>query len=396
MNRKKYERPVNSTRTPVYRDAGFELTNADITFEAFQNEKENYYIPEKFIYSRYRNPTILEAEETIMKLVGSNWALLTQSGMSAIDTALSIFQKAGDSRPWLFFSEIYGGTNSYIDSVLEDRRGINIQRFQPDDMLYDMQKFDEQMKALKPSVVYFEIISNPMLIVAQADEIIDIIHNYNAIAVIDNTFATPYLVNPLELGADIVVHSATKYLGGHGNITAGALCGNDECLLKDALEYRKLTGHMISPDDAYRLNTQMQSFSLRFEKQCHNAYAIASELVRSDLISKVYYPGLNKHTSYSIASELFQDKGYGAIVTFSFSGKDNNQKRQRRDAFIESVSEFIMLVPTLGNSHTILMPVEPIWGDRYPDPGMIRLSLGFEEADEIVEIIRNALRSSFQ
>lgn len=387
------KKTVNSTRTPVYRDAGFDLTNAELTFETFQKEKENLHSPERFIYSRYRNPTVIEAEEMIMKLEGCEWALLTQSGMSAIDTALSIFHEAADQRPWLFFSEIYGGTNSYIDSVLSYRRGINIQRFHPDNMLYEPDKLDAQMKVLKPSLVFFEIISNPMLIVAQAREIIDIIHKHKAVAVIDNTFATPYLLKPLDLGADIVVHSATKYLGGHGNITAGALCGNNEQLMKDAIAYRKYIGHMISPDDAYRINTQMQTFSMRFSRQCDNAFAIASELVNSDLISDVYYPGLSGHTSHNFASRLFSDKGYGAIVTFSFSGKDKTEKKQRRDAFIESVSDSIMLVPTLGDSHTILMPVEPIWGDRYPDPGMIRLSMGFEETAEILKIIKDALQS---
>jgi len=386
------KKQVNSTRTPVYRDAGFELSDAGLTSDAFRREKENEHVPERFIYSRYRNPTVIEAEEVIMKLEGSAWALLTQSGMSAIDTSLSIFQVAGDRRPWLFFSEIYGGTISYIDSVLVARRGIEVHSFHPDNMLYDLGKLEKQIKALKPAVVFFEIISNPMLIVAPAREIIDIIHKHGAIAIIDNTFASPMLVKPLELGADIVIHSATKYLGGHGNITAGAICGNNEKLMKDAIAYRKYIGHMISPDDAYRINTQMQSFSLRFRRQCDNAMAVASELAGSEKVSDVYYPGLRQHVSHGIASALFREEAYGAIVTFSFSGKDDNEKRERRDAFIESVSDCIMLVPTLGDSHTILMPVEPVWGDRYPDPGMIRLSLGFEETSMIVSRIASALR----
>ncbi len=382
---------IKSTRMPVYRDAGFELTDAETTRQAFQSEKDNEHRPENFIYSRYRNPTVIEAEELLMKIEESAWALLTQSGMSAIDTALSVFQKSGDNRPWLFFSEIYGGTISYVDTVLKNRRGLNINRFYPEGMSYDLNEFEKKMKDLRPSIVFFETVSNPMLIVVPAREIVDIIHSYEAMAIIDNTFATPYLLKPLELEADIVIHSATKYLSGHGNITAGALCGDDEQIMKKAIEYRKSVGHMISPDDAYRLNTQMQSFSLRFRRQCDNAEAVATELAESELIEKVFYPGLESHYTHSIAKGLFNKKGYGAIVTFSFAGKNTNYKRKRRDEFIRALSDHIRLVPSLGDANTILMPVESIWGDRYPDPGMIRLSLGIEETDEILGRIKASL-----
>ena len=382
---------IKSTRMPVYRDTGFELTDSDTTRQAFLCEKDIEHRPENFIYSRYRNPTVIEAEELLMKIEESAWALLTQSGMSAIDTAFSVFQKAGDARPWLFFSEIYGGTISYIDSVLKEKRGINIHRFYPDGMSYGLDKLEEKMKDLRPSIVFLETVSNPMLIVAPVREIVDIVHRYEATAIIDNTFATPYLLKPLKFEADIVIHSVTKYLAGHGNITAGALCGNDEQIMKKAIEYRKYVGHMISPDDAYRLNTQMQSFSLRFRRQCDNAEAVATELAESEIIEKVFYPGLESHYTHSIAKDIFDEKGFGAIVTFSFAGKKDNQKRQRRDEFIRSLSDQIKLVPSLGDSNTILIPVESIWGDRYPDPGMIRLSLGIEDTDEILGRIKASL-----
>lgn len=385
------EKKIKSARVPLYRDSGFELTDADITRKAFLSESENEHIPPNFIYSRYRNPTVIDAEREIMKLEGSSWALLTQSGMSAIDTALSVFQSAGDGRPWLFNSEIYGGTDSYINSVLIARRGVSVHRFSPDGMSYNLQEFEKNIKESRPSLVFFEVVSNPMLIVAPVREIIEIIHRNGAVAIIDNTFASPHLIRPLEMGADIVVHSATKYFGGHGNITAGVLCGNDSGIMKKAIDYRKLVGHMLSPDDAYRLKTQVQSFDLRFSRQCDNALSIAHELEKSEAVAKVYYPGLPTHATHSTAKELFRDKAYGAIVTFSFAGEDDEQKRIRRDCFIDAVSPTIKLVPTLGDAHTILMPVEPIWGHRYPDPGMIRLSAGFEDTAFLVEKIRSAL-----
>ena len=161
--------------------------------------------------------------------------------------------------------------------------------------------------------------------------------------------------------------------------------------MKAAIEYRKFAGHMLSPDDAYRLQTQLQSFELRFTKQCENASALSEMLANNQLINKVYFPGLKTHETHSEALKLFGDKGFGAMITFDFDGKDKNQKRSRRDLFIKLVSEKIKLIPTLGDPHTILMPVEAVWGAKYPEPGMIRLSVGFEEYSELERTVSEAL-----
>jgi cystathionine beta-lyase/cystathionine gamma-synthase len=385
------KREVNSARMPVYRDAGFELSDAEITAAAFKKETENERVPENYIYSRYRNPTVAAAEEEIMALEGSEWTLLTQSGMSAIDTALSIFQHGKETRPWLFFTEIYGGTISYIDSILRARRGLDIHFFTPENEAYDMAAFEREMDNLRPELVYIESVSNPMLIIPDVKAVAEISKKYGSKLIIDNTFATPWLYRPLHDGADIVIHSATKYFSGHGNLTAGVLCGNDSVLMKQAIEYRKFIGHMLSPDDAYRLQTQIQSFVLRFSAQCQNASRLAVYLSESDLISKVWYPGLVDHRTYSLAAKLFGHKGYGAMITFDFAGKDKNEKRKRRDDFIRKVSDKIKLIPTLGDSGTILMPVESVWGAKYPEPGMIRMSVGFEDYNKLQETIKNGL-----
>ena len=382
---------VNSSRMPVYRDAGFELLDAQTTADAFRKETEHSRQPDMYIYSRYRNPTVESAEEEIMKLEGCDWALLTQSGMSAIDTALSIFQFGKETRPWLFFTEIYGGTISLIESVLKPRRGLDIQYFTPENGNYNLDKFDKVISELKPELVYIESVSNPMLIVASVDDIIKIAKKYGTRVIIDNTFATPWLYKPLNEGADIVIHSATKYFSGHGNLTAGVLCGNDNKIMQSASEYRKFVGHMLSPDDAYRLQTQIQSFELRFSRQCSNASKLADYLVNVTAIKDVWYPGLMSHPTHHIAKKLFRNKGFGGMITFNFDGKDNDEKRNRRDKFIDLVSEKIKLIPTLGDPHTILMPVEAVWGKKYPEPGMIRLSVGFEEYEELEETVSNAL-----
>ena len=378
---------------PVYRDAGFELYDALTTADAFRKETEHSREPEMYIYSRYRNPTVVSAEEEIMKLEGSEWALLTQSGMSAIDTALSVFQHGRETRPWLFFTEIYGGTISFTESVLKSRRGLDIRNFAPDNGNYDLDKFEKVISDLKPEFVYIETISNPMLIVADIVNITTIAKRHGTKVIIDNTFATPWLCKPLTEGADIVIHSATKYFSGHGNLTAGVICGNDTKILQSAIEYRKLVGHTLSPDEAYRLQTQIQTFELRFSRQCLNASKLARYLDEKSIIKKVWFPSLKNHTTHLIAEKLFGRKGYGAMITFDFNGKNKNEKRSRRDKFIKLVSEKIKLIPTLGDPHTILMPVEAVWGTKYPEPGMIRLSVGFEEYSELEGTISKALET---
>lgn len=386
------KRGINSVRTPVYRDSGFELPTAEATSGAFAAETGLEREPDLYIYSRYRNPTVVAAEEAVIEIEGCGWALLAQSGMAAIDIALSIFQEAGRQSKWLFFSEIYGGTLSYISSVLQKRRGIDVSLFRPVDGRYDYRQLESVLSDFRPDILFFETISNPLLIVAEGRRVIELGKKYGAKVLVDNTFATPMLWKPLSDGADLVIHSATKYLSGHGNITAGVICGNNDKLMQSAVEYRKYVGHMLSPDDAYRLQTQMASFELRFRQQCDNAAAVASMLQSSDRVAGVLYPGLESHETHAAAKELTEGKGYGAMITFDLAGASPEAKRERRDRFIAAVYPEIRLIPTLGDNHTILMPVEAVWGTKYPEPGMIRLSVGYEETDRLAAIIGRGLK----
>ena len=385
------KREINSVRTPVYRDAGFELPTAATTSGAFASETEHEREPDLYIYSRYRNPTVVAAEESVMALEGCEWALLAQSGMAAIDIALSVFQEAGRQSNWLFFSEIYGGTLSFISSVLQKWRGLEVSFFRPSSGRYDYSQLESALSNIRPDILYFETISNPLLMVAEGRRVIALGKKYGAKVLVDNTFATPLLWKPLDDGADLVIHSATKYLSGHGNLTAGVICGNDRVLMQGAVEYRKFVGHMLSPDDAYRLQTQMASFELRFGHQCSNAMAVAEMLKSSDSVSSVLYPGLESHDTHRAATELTGGKGYGAMITFDLAGANPVEKRKNRDRFIAAVYPEIRLIPTLGDSHTILMTVEAVWGSKYPEPGMIRMSIGFEKQEELKEIIRRGL-----
>ncbi|MGE0076498.1 MAG: PLP-dependent aspartate aminotransferase family protein [Bacteroidales bacterium] len=384
---------VKSTRTPIYRDAGFLLGDISTMKKAFADEVGHPINPDLYIYSRYRNPTVVAAEEFYSEIESCKWSLLSQSGMAAIDIALSVFQKKDQPNKWAFFTEIYGGTNSFIDKVLVNRRGINATRFAPDGNSYSLEAFDKFMEINKPQVVFFEVISNPMLLVADAIEIIRVSKKHGAAVVIDNTFATPYLFKPLDFGADLVIHSATKYLAGHGNLSAGIVSGNDMKLAAEAIEYRKWAGHMISPDEAYRLHDMFKSFNIRVKQHFDSAFAIARFLESHPLVESVCYPGLESHPSHSFAKKLFGDKGFGGMVTFDIKGSSFEDKQHKCNKFIQTLSNDIPLVPTLGDADTILMPVEPVWGDRYPYPGMIRLSIGIEQDVDIIDKLAKGLAS---
>ncbi|MDI3527395.1 MAG: cystathionine gamma-synthase [Tenuifilum sp.] len=382
---------VNSIRTPIYRDSGFWLKDIPTMKKAFADEIDHPADPDLYIYSRYRNPTVVETEEFLANIEGASWSLLTQSGLAAIDIALSIFQNQKKNGKWLFFSEIYGGTNSFIDKVLVERRGLDVVRFTPSGESYSIDEFERIMKQHKPQVVFLETISNPMLIVADVPQIISISKKYGAKVIVDNTFATPYIFKPLDFGADIVIHSATKYLAGHGNLSAGVVTGNDKELLKKAIEYRKLVGHMISPDDAYRLLDYLKTFHLRIKQHFSNAKAVAEFLNENPLVEKVLYPSLDTHPTNGIAKSLFKN-GFGAIVTFDIKGDSFEEKQIRCNTFIQKVSDSIHLIPTLGDAETILMPIEPVWGDKYPFPGMVRLSIGIEPVETLIGILDKALK----
>ncbi len=385
------KRSVRTRQVPIYRDAAFDLRDALTTSRAFEDDLRDPLGEGDYIYSRYGNPTVRAVAAQLAALEGASWAFLTQSGMGAIDVAVSVFQEAARPRPLLFFSEIYGGTHTYADEVLMRRRGIEVHRFLPAGDRYDLRALEALLASLRPSLLFFEAVSNPLLMVADGREVIRLAREAGCRVVVDNTFATPYLWHPLDDGADLVVHSATKYLSGHGNLLAGVVLGHDEELAAAVNSYRRLAGHLLAPDEAARLGDQLRTFTLRMERHCHNAAALARLLDEHPAVERVFFPGLPGHPTHAEAQRLFEGKGYGGMVTFDMAGENPSEKRARRDRFIEAVRENIALLPTLGNVETTLLPIEAVWGDRYPEPGLIRLSVGIEETGLLVERVRRAL-----
>ena len=382
-------KPQRTKRLPIYRNAGFLFDTIGEAADVFAREEEYPQSADRFSYSRYGNPNVAETEELLAEMEGSEWAVLTGSGMAAIDTALSAFQRGEDTAPWLFFRELYGGTNDYIENVLIDRRGIDIARFHPEEgeERYNLDRLEDLLDRVEPSLLYFEPVTNPLLIVSDGGRIIEMAKERGVAVIVDNTFATSRLWRPLVHGADIVVHSATKYLGGHGNLTAGVVCGNDSGIRKDAMLYRKYVGNTLSADDAYRLNTQSRTFPLRFAAQCENASRLAAAMSDHPAVERVRYPGLATHPTHDEAAKTFEGRGYGAMINVDF--KDG---RSAADAFVEAVSDTISYVPTLGDPTTIMLHVATVWGEqRFPYPGMVRISVGFEPYDELEAGVLQAL-----
>lgn len=382
-------RAQRSKRLPIYRNAGFLFDTVEEAAEVFAKEEAYPQSSDRFSYTRYGSPNVAETESSLAEIEGSSWGVLCASGMAAIDTALSAFQYGADTGTWLFFSELYGGTNDYIDAVLARKRGIEIARFSPtaDQERYDILELEELLDRLNPTLLYFEPITNPLLIVSHGNRIIQLAKARKMTVVVDNTFATPLLWRPLDHGADVVVHSATKYLGGHGNLTAGVVCGNSSDIRKAAMLYRKYVGNILSPDDAYRLGTQAQTFALRFRRQCENAARLARTMATHPAVERVRYPGLESHATNPEAVHTFGERGFGAMLNVDFAGG-----RTAADTFVEAASETISYVPTLGDPTTIMLHVSTVWGKkRFPYPGMIRLSVGFEPYDQLESGVLRAL-----
>jgi len=379
---------TNNSKFPLYREAGFQFNNLKDIEDVFLSEKENPHEPEKYIYSRYRNPTVVACEKQLAEIEDSEWAILSASGMAAIDMAISIIPEA---KKMLFFSEIYGGTLSYINFILKDLRDVDFELFYPENNQFNLFHLEELLSTNKYGLLYFEAVSNPFLIVSDGNAIIKMAKKYGVKIVVDNTFATPYLWKPLDFGADLVLHSVTKYLSGHGSITAGVVCGNDKKLLHQAIEYRKWTGAILSPDDASRTSEQLETFSIRMQKQCDNALELAHYLENHSQISKVLYPGLEKDNSHVLAKQMFENKGYGAMISFEITGKNDDDKKQKVIEYLQKSKDDIPIIPTLGETRTMQMPIYAVWKDRSPSPSYIRLSVGIENIEQLKKKFDKAL-----
>ena len=283
--------PFGCLATPIYQTSTFIFDSAEQGGRRFALEEEGY------IYSRLGNPTLTVIEEKIALLEHGEMAVSTSSGMGAISSALWTLLKAGDHI--IADTTLYGCTFAFLSHGLT-KFGVEVEFLNTADV-------EAVKKAMKPNtrVVYLETPANPNLKITDIEEVCKAAHtNPYTKVVVDNTFATPYNQTPLTLGADIVVHSATKYLNGHGDVIAGFVVGSKELVTEIKLVgIKDMTGSVLGPQEAYYITRGMKTFEIRMERHCENAMKVAKWLAAHPKVEKVYYPGLEDHEGHETAKK---------------------------------------------------------------------------------------------
>jgi cystathionine beta-lyase/cystathionine gamma-synthase len=363
-------RPVYATSTFVFRNAA--------ELEEYQRGGSD-----KYIYSRYANPSVQAVEEKLAAIERAEAALVTSSGMAAVTTALFGLLQAGDEV--VCSAAIYGGTLHVITGFL-NKLGV-ASRF------VSLEELAEPARILgaKTRLLWFESPINPTLRCVDIARVAEACRARGVTSAIDNTFASPVNQQPLALGVDLVMHSATKYLNGHSDVTAGALVGS-EAMLKPLLPARKLFGGVLEPASAYALARGMKTLAVRMAKHNENAMRVATWLEQDPRVARVFYPGLPSHPDHAIARR--QMRGFGGMVTVEVTGGyagacrlyDRLQVIQRAASLggTESLISLPVLTSQYGFSDEQLAAAGVT-------RGMARLSIGLEHPDDLIADLDQAL-----
>ena len=365
--------------TPIYETTTF-LFDSAADVRAYNEGRS-----EKFLYSRYGNPTVLAAEKTIASLEGAGMAMLFSSGQAATATALLGLLKAGDEV--VCSAAIYGGTLHLLADLLS-RFGI-LSRFATLDEL----AHPERLIGERTKIVWFESPINPTLRCVDVAAIAAASRARGALSIIDNTFASPLNQQPIAMGVDIVMHSVTKYLNGHSDVTAGALAGPAR-LMKDIDKARKLLGGVPDPQAAYAIGRGIKTLSVRMERHNANGMAVATwlETQKGKRVETVYYPGLESHPDHALAKK--QMKGFGGMVCVDLGGG-----QARAEAFFDRLRVFRRAASLGGVESLCSLPVlTSQWGHtdaQLAEAGvtrsMARLSVGLEDPQDLIEDLDQAL-----
>ncbi|WP_400257055.1 trans-sulfuration enzyme family protein [Methanomethylophilus alvi] len=336
-------------------------------------------------YSRTGNPTREAVEKEIAVLEGGVAGFAFGSGMAAITAVLSLF-KSGDRI--VIGSNVYGGTFRVLDKVFNNF-GITY-------TIADTLDLDAFEKSIADDVVavLVESPANPLMFVTDLKAVSEIARRHGILTIVDNTFMTPYLQKPLELGADIIVHSATKYLGGHSDLVAGLVVVNDEKLAERIAFLQNATGGVLGPFDSFLLLRGIKTLGVRMDRHCSNAQYIAEYLQKSPAVSKVYYPGLESDSGYEVNSR--QARAGGGMISFELAEGYDHRK------FLSS-TKIIALAESLGGVESLVCHPASMTHASIPKDirekvgitdGLIRLSVGIEDKDDLVKDIEQALEAS--
>lgn len=330
----------------------------------------------KWDYERSGNPTRDAVEEVCAELENGDRGFAFSSGMAAIHAALALF-KPGDHI--IIGDNIYGGTFRLVNDFLKPR-GLEFTEV-------DTQNVDAVAAAFKPNTkgVYFEPVTNPLLKVSSVKQIAKVAHEHDALVVVDNTFLTPYLQKPLDLGADVVLHSATKYLGGHSDFTAGMIVTKTKELSDRVYAVQNTIGAVLAPQEANLLRRGIQTLNLRMDRHIQNAEKIIAYLESNPKVSRIYYPTVDKSSQdYRIISD--EAKGAGGVLSFEI--KDGLDAAK----FVNSL-QLIILAVSLGAAESLVEVPAFMSHFEIPKPErlkmgikdeLIRLSVGLEDADDLI------------
>lgn len=359
---------------PIYQTSTFEFDCCEQGGRRFAGEEKGY------IYTRLGNPSISAVENKVALLEGGEACAAASSGMGAVSACL--WSIAGAGKHILADETLYGCTFALLNHGMT-RYGVEVTFVDTSDL--------EQVKAnLKENTVcvYLETPANPNLKISDIQAVAELAHAYNpAIQVVcDNTFASPYLQRPLELGADVVIHSATKYLNGHGDVIAGFVVGTEAFINEVKLfGLKDMTGATLGPFEAFLIMRGLKTMEIRMERHCENAKKVAEYLVKQEKVERVYYPGLETHPGYEIAKKQMQD--FGAMISFEVKGgKEGGMK------FVNSLS-MIPIAVSLGDAETLVQHPASMTHSVYTEEelkaagisaGLIRLSVGLENAEDII------------
>jgi cystathionine beta-lyase/cystathionine gamma-synthase len=363
--------------TPIYETTTFVFENAQEVRD--YNEGRST----KFLYSRYANPTVLAVEEKIASLEGADSALVFSSGQAATTTALLALLASGDEV--VCSGAIYGGTLHLIADLLP-KFGIR-----PRFVSIEELGRPESILSSSTKLVWFESPINPTLRCVDVAAVAAACRARGVVSVLDNTFASPINQQPLALGVDVVMHSATKYLNGHSDVTAGALAGPKD-LIEKMLKARKLVGAILDPYAAYALGRGLKTLAVRVDRQNASALAVARQLEQRGRVERVYYPGLESHPDHAIAKR--QMSGFGGMVCLDLGGGYDRAAR-----FFDRL-KVIKRAASLGGVESLCsLPVlTSQWGHSDEElrragvtPSMARLSIGLEDPEDLVGDVEQAL-----
>ncbi len=366
--------------TPIYNSSTFIFDSTAQGAARFALEEPGY------IYARIGNPTCAALEETFARLEGGEAALSTVSGMGAITATIWTNISAGEEI--VADKTLYGCTFEFFEHHLS-RFGVKVH-------FIEMTNEDELRAALneKTRIVYLETPANPNLKITDIEKTARIAHEFNpAIKVIcDNTFASPYLQQPLKLGADIVVHSATKYINGHGDLLAGFVVSDQETINQIRLVgIKDMTGAFMPANEAYLVARGLKTLEIRMQRHCQNAMAVARYLHENPKVEKVFYPGLEDHEGHDIAAKQMKD--FGGMVSFIVKGG------REKAAIVADNVKVATLAVSLGATETLIEHPASMTHSPYTEeeleaagiaPGLIRFSVGLENPEDIIADLQQA------